>query len=181
MKKFIHQFKEHHTDRMRHIRKRASSRSSTGIAVVAIMLACCFGMWTSASAASRGDYGTQPSEVLDRVVGDANKVVKIQDTALDRVTESQGQFASKYKVANTLDSVRQNIAPYLQWFIFIGLAVATILIIITGFQLVTSQSSGEDTKKAQGRIKNIVIGIVIMTGFYLIVKIFMSLLSYILQ
>jgi hypothetical protein len=101
--------------------------------------------------------------VLDAVVGKANQTTKIQDTALDKVSNTKGQFATKYRVANTLDSIRVEIAPYLQWFIFIGLSVATILIIITGFQLVTSQQSGEDTKKAQGRIKNIVIGIIILT------------------
>lgn len=40
-------------------------------------------------AVGRGDYGTQPSEVLDSVVGEANKTVKIQDTAMDRVTDAQ--------------------------------------------------------------------------------------------
>jgi hypothetical protein len=115
-----------------------------------------------ASSTSRGSYGSQPDEIFDRVAGEANKNVRIQDTALDRVSNTNGKFATKYRIANTLDSLRKAIAPYLQWFIYIGLSVSTLLIVVSGFQLVTSQQSGEDTKKVQSRIKNIVIGIVIM-------------------
>ncbi len=148
--------------------------------VVSIVLSIVLGL-NSVSAAGWGNYGTQPDEVLDRVVWEANVWSPIQDTALDRVTDTEGQFASKYKIANTLDSIRRQIAPYLQWFMFIGLTVATILIIITGFQLVTSAQSGMDTKKALGRIKNIAIGLVILTWFYIITRIFMSLLWYIVN
>jgi hypothetical protein len=134
------------------------------------------------NANGRGNYGTAPQEVLYRVVGEANIENKIQDTQLDRISaDADMQFSSEYKIANTLNSIRIKIAPYLQWFMFIGLSVATILIIITWFQLVTSVQSGEDTKKAQGRIKNIVIGLLIMTGFYIITRIIMSLLAYMLQ
>lgn len=129
----------------------------------------------------RGSYGTSPSEVVDRIVGEANATNKIQDTELDKVTDKEWQFATKYKLANTLDSIRMAIAPYLQWFMFIGLTIATVLLIITWFQYVTSGQTGEDTKKLQGRIKNIIIWIVILTWFYIITRIFMSLIAYILQ
>jgi uncharacterized membrane protein YidH (DUF202 family) len=64
---------------------------------------------------------------------------------------------------------------------FIGLSIATVMIIITGFQLVTSAQSWYDTKKAQERIKNITIGIIVMTWFYTITRLFMSLVAYVLQ
>lgn len=129
-----------------------------------------------------GNYGTSPSEVLDRVAWEANVETKIQDTQLDRISSvADQQFSSKYQIANTLNSFRLKIAPYLQWFMFIGLSIATALIIITGFQLVTSVQSGSDTKKAQWRIKNIAIGIIIMTWFYVITRLFMSLVAYVLQ
>ncbi len=138
--------------------------------------------WVNASTSSRGNYGTSPTEVLDRVVGEANIETRIQDTQLDRISGIRDwQFASKYQIANTLDSIRVQIAPYLQWFMFIGLSIATVMIIITGFQLVTSVQSGSDTKKASARIKNIAIGIIIMTWFYVITRLFMSLVAYVLQ
>lgn len=129
-----------------------------------------------------GNYGTSPTEVLHRVVGEANVETKIQDTQLDRISSvSDQQFTSKYQIANTLNSFRIKVAPYLQWFMFIGLSIATVMIIITGFQLVTSVQSGADTKKASTRIKNIAIGIIVMTWFYVITRLFMSLVAYVLQ
>lgn len=134
------------------------------------------------NASSRWNYGTAPSEVLYRIVWEANVENKIQDTQLDRISATADmQFSSEYQITNTLNSIRIKIAPYLQWFMFIGLSVATILIIITWFQLVTSVQSGEDVKKAQWRIKNIVIGLLIMTWFYIITRIIMSLIAYALQ
>ena len=134
-----------------------------------------------AAAPWRWQYGTSPDEVLDRIVGEANATVKIQDTQLDKVTDAEWQFATKYKITNTLDSLRMKVAPYLQWFIYIGLAVATILLIITGFEFVVSWQTWQDTKKLQWRIKNIIIGIVVLTWFYVIARIFTSLIAYFLK
>lgn len=97
------------------------------------------------------------------------------------MTNTDGQFATKYKIANTLDSIRIKMAPYLQWFLYIGLSIGTVLIIITGLQLVTSAQSEMDTKKAISKIKNIVIGVIVLTGVYSILRIFTSILGYFLQ
>lgn len=151
------------------------------VCIIAISMMLSIG-WVGASDSSWGNYWTSPSEVIDRVVGEANPPgEKTQETQLDRVSDAKWQFPVKYKIANTLDSLRQEIAPYLQWFMFIGLSVATVMIIITGFQLVTSVQSGADTKKAAERIKNIAIGIIIMTWFYIMTRLFVSLVSYVLQ
>lgn len=58
---------------------------------IILLCAMCIPMLATSTtfAVGRGDYGTQPSEVLDSVVGEANKTVKIQDTAMDRVTDAQ--------------------------------------------------------------------------------------------
>lgn len=136
---------------------------------------------STTTSTSRWDKGTSPSEILDRVAGEANVEYKIQDTALDKVSNTQGAYASKYKIANTLDSIRINIAPYLQWMFYIGLGLATVLIVYNGLLLVTGSVSGEDFKKTQWRIKNIAIGIAVLTGFALIVRIFISILSSVLN
>ena len=120
-------------------------------------------------------------EILNNVAGEANGEYKIQETALDGVDSNQGAFASKYKIANTLDSIRIKIAPYLQYLFYFGLGLAVLLIIYTGFLLVTGAFSGEDSKKAIARVKNIAIGVVVLTGFSKIVQLFLSLLSDVLQ
>lgn len=56
-----------------------------------------------------------------------------------------------------------------------------VLIIYTGFLLVTGAFSGEDQKKAIARIKNIAIGVLVLTGFSKIIQLFLSLLSDILN
>lgn len=80
-------------------------------------------------------------------------------------------------MANTLDSIRIKIAPYLQWLFFIGLGAAVILIIYNGILLMTGAVSGEDYKKVTGRIKNIAIGVGVLTGFAIIIRVFIAILS----
>jgi hypothetical protein len=73
-----------------------------------------------------------------------------------------------------LDALRIAIAPYLQRAAYIALAVATIGIIYNGFLLVTGQG---DLGAARTSITNILIGVIIVTGFYAIIRIFVSLMS----
>lgn len=127
------------------------------------------------------DKWSDPVQILDTVAGEANADYKIQDTALDGVSNEQGAYDSSYKIANTLDSIRIKIAPYLQWMFYIGLGLATILIVYNGILLVTGAVSGEDYKKVSWRIKNIAIGICILTWFAIIVKLFLAVLSSVLN
>lgn len=133
---------------------------------------------------SRWDANTSASEIFDKVVGDANLWKNTsQETALDDVSADYKNwwFASKYRIANTLGSISNNISPYLQWLLYAWITIATILIIITGIQLVTSPQSSYDTKKAISKIKNIVIGILVMTGVYFLLKLFMIVVKFLLQ
>ncbi len=129
----------------------------------------------------RGSYDTQPEEILDRVVWEANVENPIQKTKLDWISDTAQQaYDSRFKISNTLNSFRVLIWPYLQQFMFFGLSLATILIIISGFQLVTSAQSGMDTKKALERIQNIALGIFILTGVYIILRVFLAVVAYML-
>ena len=91
-----------------------------------------------AQSSSWGNYGSDPMSILDRVVKDSNADYKIQQTALDSATDQQWSYASDYKIANTLDRLRKNINPYVQRAIYIWLSVAVILLIYTGFLMVTN-------------------------------------------
>jgi hypothetical protein len=92
---------------------------------------------TFAAKDSRGLYGSQPAEVLDSVVGQANQTTSYQETALNEVNSDSPTYDSNYKLSNTLDWLRMNIATYLQRAVYIGLTVAVILLIYNGFLMVT--------------------------------------------
>ncbi|AHB40964.1 hypothetical protein P148_SR1C00001G0154 [candidate division SR1 bacterium RAAC1_SR1_1] len=127
---------------------------------------------------SRGGYGNDPLEVLDRVVGEANKDVQFQETALDNITDKEGSFQAQYKISNTLDYLRINIAPYLQWAVYIGLVVAVILIVYNGFLMVTHTINKEgDFGKVKARIGYIAVGVLLLTGFYAIIKLVVGLIN----
>lgn len=127
---------------------------------------------------SRGWYGDSPLEVLDRVVGEANKDVQFQETALDNITDKEWAFQSQYKISNTLDYLRVNIAPYLQWMVYIGLVLSVILIIYNGFLMVThSINKAGDFWKVKKRIGYIAIGVLLLTGFYAIIKLVVWLIN----
>lgn len=125
-----------------------------------------------------GKYGTDPIKILDSVVGEANDEYKIQQTSLDDATSQQWAYASQYKIANTLDRFRNNINPYLQWTVYIGLAAAVILLIYNGFLMVTNSMHKQwDMSKIKTNMINIAIGVIILTGFYFIIKLAVSIIN----
>lgn len=127
---------------------------------------------------SRGGYWDDPISILDAVVWEANDDYKIQQTALDNATDKQWGYASSYKIANTLDWFRQNINPYLQRAVYIGLSVAVILLIYNGFLMVTNAAHKEwEAAKIKKNIMNIVIWVIILTGFYFIIKLAVSIIN----
>lgn len=127
---------------------------------------------------SRWWYGNDPLEVLDRVVGEANKDVQFQETALDNITDKEGSFQAQYKISNTLDYLRINIAPYLQWAVYIWLVVAVILIVYNGFLMVTHTINKEgDFGKVKARIWYIAVGVLLLTWFYAIIKLVVGLIN----
>lgn len=130
------------------------------------------------SDSSRGKYGSDPIQILDTVVSEANDEYKIQQTALDGATDKQGAYASQYKIANTLDWLRNNINTYLQWMVYIWLSLAVILLIYNGLLMVTNAVHKEwETAKIKKNIINIAIGVIILTGFYFIIKLMVAIIN----
>ena len=64
---------------------------------------------------------------------------------------------------------------------YIGLSLAVILIIFYGMQLVTGAVSGEEISKTKVKMRNIAIGVAILTGFAIIIRLFIALLSSVLS
>lgn len=137
-----------------------------------------FPLLSFAQEGSWGKYGSNPISVLDRVVEESNADYKIQQTALDGATDLQWSYQSQYKIANTLDWLRKNINPYLQRIVYIGLSAAVILLIYNGFLMVTNSLHGEwDIAKLKKRFFYIVIWVLLLTGFYFIIQLVISLLN----
>ena len=150
--------------------------------LILVILALCYSLplFSFAQSDNRWKYGANPIQILDNVVQNANDTpwYQVQQTALDGATDKQWGYASSYKIANTLDWLRNNINPYLQWAVYIGLSVAVILLIYNGFLMVTNAVHGEwEMAKVKKNIINIVIGVIILTWFYFIIKLAVSLIN----
>lgn len=128
---------------------------------------------------SRKAYGNTPIQILDSVVDKANEKFKIQDTALDNPNASESTYDSNvYPIASTLDRVRLHIYPYLQWAVYVGLSLAVILLIYNGFLMVTNAIHKEgDIAKVKKNIFNIIVGVLILTGFYFIIRLTVAVIT----
>lgn len=148
------------------------------ILLYSIIICYSLPLLSFAASDNRGKYGGNPIQILDNVVSEANDEYKIQQTALDAATDKQWAYASQYKIANTLDRFRNNINPYLQRAVYIGLSIAVILLIYNGFLMVTNAVHKEwETAKIKKNITNIIIGVIILTWFYFIIKLAVSIIN----
>lgn len=133
---------------------------------------------TFAAKDSRGLYGSQPAEVLDSVVGQANQTTSYQETALNGVNSDSPTYDSNYKLSNTLDWLRMHIATYLQRAVYIGLTVAVILLIYNGFLMVTHTiTKSGDFAKMKKNVMYIALWVIILTSFYAIIKLIIGLIG----
>ncbi|UFX83189.1 hypothetical protein [Candidatus Absconditicoccus praedator] len=116
----------------------------------------------------RGSRDASPNDVLDQV----REGRGVQDTQLDHVQRQPGG-----SVEGTLDGVRMEIGTYINWAVFIGLSIAVILIIYNGLLLVTTSMNESVLEKVKTRLMYLGVGVLIMTGFYVIIQLVMSLLA----
>lgn len=148
------------------------------ILLIIIVLCYSIPLFSFAQNGSWSKYGGNPIQILDTVVGQANDEYKIQQTALDQATDKEWAYSRQYKIANTLDRFRNNINPYLQRAVYIWLSVAVILLIYNGLLMVTNAVHKEgETAKIKKNIINIAIGVIILTGFYFIIKLTVSIIN----
>lgn len=112
-------------------------------------------------------------EILDSVHREANEGNPIQDTALDTVSHTDGAYGAKYRLANTFDSIRKKIAPYVDWMLYIGLSVAVILLIWQGLQLVIGKTLSDIRKP----LINILSGTAILVGVYMIIRLVTGIIA----
>jgi hypothetical protein len=127
---------------------------------------------------SRGNRWSSPEDILNSIADKANTQYDIQDSPLERVNERQWWYPMQYKIANTLDSIRVNIAIYIQWIVFVWLALATIWLIYIGFLMVTNPISNEWViDKIKSRVIGIITGVLLITWFYALLRLFTALIT----
>lgn len=123
-----------------------------------------------------------PMQMLDNFAWKVNKDDRIQDTALNDISNIQWKYASEYKITNTLDSIRIQIAPYIQRTMYIGLSIAVLWVIYNWFLMVTNSLHWNwDLEKVKGRMTNIAIWVWLLTWFYVIIQIILAIISYLLN
>ncbi len=149
---------------------------------VYIIMFLLFGTNIFYVAAETSQRQGNPMQMLDNFAYEVNEWDRIQDTAFNDTSNIQWQYASEYKFANTLDSIRMQIAPYIQRTMYIGLSMAVLAIIYNGFLMVTNSVHGNGTsEKVKSRIINISIGVWLLTWFYVIIQLLLATISYVLQ
>ncbi len=144
-------------------------------------------LWSSISVIYAGTWIStsqrqgNPMQMLDNFANKVNKNDRIQDTALNDISNIQWQYASEFKITNTLDSIRIQIAPYIQRAMYIGLSLATLGIIYNGFLMVTNSIHWNWTNElVKQRIEKIAIWVWLLTWFYAIIQLLLAAISYLL-
>lgn len=133
-------------------------------------------------AAGSSLWNGSPQNVLDNIVWKANENDRIQDTSLDGVNSYETQYVRgnpQMRITNTLTWLKDHIHPYLQWIVFFGLSIATILVIYNGFLMVTNGVNGDkwELKKVQKNFMYIAIWVIVLVGFYFLLDIVMGLVN----
>lgn len=114
-----------------------------------------------------------PKQLVESIHTIANKDFQIQQTKFDNIAIGK----TKYKITSTLDYIRRNIYPYIQWTIFIGLTMGAIMLIWNGFKLVTQSVSGDKVAEIKKDIQSVLIGIVVLSSFLAIIKLTLGVLN----
>ncbi len=145
---------------------------------ILLMLLALSIYWNNISIASTSLYWNTPEQTLDGVVNNAK--TNIIESKFDNVV-NKGTFGEDRKISWTLDSVRDNISFYLNWILFFGLSWATILIVYNGFLLVLTPMAWDKLENTKTRLLHLIIWVVVMTWFYFVIKIVLSIMNMILE
>ena len=136
------------------------------------------------AASSWFDYN-EPIQVLDNVVDNANKSSSddVQNTKMDKVTSKLNSCwkDSRYTFSNTLCFITNNLHYYLQYVVYIWLALAVIFLIWNGLQLILSKDNEKQFEKFKTNAINIWIWVILIVAFYIIIDIFVSVVNLIAE
>lgn len=124
-------------------------------------------------------WGNDPESIVTEIAEQANKgATNVQDTKLDQIDNQKHTIWRSFQITNTLNWLIKDsnwVSAYMQWWAFIWLVAATILLVWNGFMLVTGRAKINDVKE---KIKNILLWVILITCFASIIKIVTLLINY---
>jgi len=125
------------------------------------------------------NWWATPLQVFENVVSETNEWHdKIQQTAIDGITDLEWSYSRQFKISNTLDYIRRHIGPYIQRVVYIWLILSTTWLVICGFILVTWwvwKSGWFD--KVKWRIVSALLWVFTLSWFYIIIKFMMWIIN----
>ena len=127
-------------------------------------------------------FEESPVNVLDSFYSQANKNSsdRVQNTELDNVNSTYCNELSvdrRFSISRTLCNIKMNLGDYLQYFLYVGLTAATILLIWNGFKLVTSSDRDKQMTTFKKNLIYIIIWVVLLVAFYFIIDVFVSVVN----
>ena len=116
---------------------------------------------------------------ISNIKGKTNEEVatKVQDTELDRIdpNDSWSTAPSNFTFTRTIASIIGHLSKYLDYAVYVGLVFAVIFLIVNALQIVLASDKWAQMKKFKTNLKYIIIWVCLLTGFYFIIDIFVSL------
>ena len=124
----------------------------------------------------------RPITIIDSVKWNANKSIsdQVQRTDLDNVTSracAEIAVDSRFSISRTLCHLKELSKDYMQYVMYFGLVIATILIIRNWFRIVTATDREAQIKTFTKNMLYIVIWVVLLIWFYYIIDIFVSVVN----
>lgn len=142
--------------------------------------AICAILWYCTVSAQTKYYGGSSGNII-QVIDNMQKKNPVVHSVFEQKVRTYANgnaiwFGKNNRLANGAWILVEAISPYMQWIIFLGMTLSVILIIYNGFVIVTNAWDDSKLKSAKGNITNILIGVLVLWGFYFILRITSGLL-----
>ena len=131
-------------------------------------------------------FTDDPTDLLKMVKHKANddNGSRVQVTPVNNVTSKVSYCDinvtdSRFTLTKTFCSIKLAIKWYLQYIIYIWLAWATIFIIRNWFKIVTATDKEGQMKKFKDNMIKLIIWVILLTSFYFILDVFVSVVNFI--
>ena len=128
------------------------------------------------------NYNQSPVRILETVKKKANPTrgEEVQNTDLDSTTSKWCKdiwVDSRFTFTRTLCYIKNNVWSYLQYVMYFWLTLATILLIVNWFKLVTSQDREKEMKAFTKNLIYIVVWVTLLLWFYYFIDIYVWIIN----
>ncbi|MEF2175820.1 MAG: hypothetical protein V3575_05085 [Candidatus Absconditabacteria bacterium] len=119
----------------------------------------------------------QENNSSNRINQDVDGMIESVGSMKSDVQNTKYNEISGGGIKGTLESVSELTTPYINWMIYIGLAMAIILIIFNGLLIVLAPANDSYVSKVKSRMIYIIMGIVVLTGSAVIIRIVLAIIQ----